>query len=1123
MKYLNSKEKWKELLKAFAKKDSNKGIQFEDLVENILCKLFPEKRLDFKGTKQSHDGSKDFWALDSNNDVWWAECKNYVSNLSLKIISPTLFMAELYDIGYLMIFSYSKLNQNLLRKIGIYSNRHGKRTFIYDDENLEKLIIRYYPNEVRRIIGNIPALEEGELYTNSFSEKNPKLYKIDNFEGYYDIKNSELTVGEIYNLNCLVINRKNEKAAVTSKLVGKDLNCFRIYGITKIQKELESNELFMFSVKVNLLTWKNKIKLPAIKISDCSGKICNVPVEKTYACVAGHDEPLVGEFFEKIVSEINTTIQDEHFSGILVYGHGGCGKTRILYESSRNLIARDYKVLDFTGFDNGNNWINVIKEIIYCVFSVSEDLVLEIISSIETEFPLECARQSIENMSVYKLLSALKSKDFNALEGLYNIIFEKMRNKKYALIIDNFQSYSPKLVDFFNSMISYYLDCGRPVNITLLFSVNVNLIYDNSFSEFISRFLPLSGKNLSSKFYCAEIPGFKNVDQAMVFLGNRLKLSEFPQHSQVKSILNSKGLFNPKHLELLADHLITQGCVIMKDGTGFIPDNSQFIKCLDLVPPEYQKLFQINYKIFLEKNSGHQEDFKLILSVIYLFEKIENKHIDIFHLNADSIKLLCSHGYLVNRGQSQFPSYTVEHDLSSQCLEKDIYNDLLLTVSGKIVKLRLLNSKKLKLTECNKSLCILSGTKKLSLNKLKKINAYDIDNLQNRHKLPFANYLLEKSLEYIDDEPVQMMRNINVICNYVSDHLGVQTAEEYYDKAHDTIKALKEKTPDMLEELFSFYIHDAENKMHLSMSNDVMELYDEFDDIIKSISVSDADMRLKLLYAHAYILNRKFVCGKLENDPTKRIRMLESSKCICQKNSFWDIQFENYFDESNLYFSDPEKKQLLINALQNGFDAFLKTTSLQKKKFMPNFLSKKLLYLCIVQNFKKGLKVSESSIEYIHKNKDINYHIFFRKRYLKYQFICLTALGKSDKTAELLRQLSVIDDLSGNVDKFEILYYFFVFSYCKKSKRDAKSYFEELYSYASAKSFNSKYICILTDCAIKLRSLFDDKELKLDLKCDCCPSIDKVISADKSGLDKAIKSFRTIAAISTKDGINFYY
>ena len=136
-----------------------------------------------------------------------------------------------------------------------------------------------------------------------------------------------------------------------------------------------------------------------------------------------------------------------------------------------------------------------------------------------------------------------------------------------------------------------------------------------------------------------------------------------------------------------------------------------------------------------------------------------------------------------------------------------------------------------------------------------------------------------------------------------------------------------------------------------------------------------------------------FVCGKIENDPFKRIDMLYKSEEICNKYGFWDIQFENYFDEANLYISDPDKRQDLLLALNNGFDAFRKTTVYQKKKFMPNFLSKKLQYMCIEQDFKKALSTSEKALEYLQQNNDINYHLFFKKRYLKYRFICMIALN----------------------------------------------------------------------------------------------------------------------------------
>lgn len=85
--------------------------------------------------------------------------------------------------------------------------------------------------------------------------------------------------------------------------------------------------------------------------------------------------------------------------------------------------------------------------------------------------------------------------------------------------------------------------------------------------------------------------------------------------------------------------------------------------------------------------------------------------------------------------------------------------------------------------------------------------------------------------------------------------------------------------------------------------------------------------------------------------------------------------------------------------------------------------------------------------------------------------ICLIALNKTEKVEELLRQLSVIDDLSGNTDKFEVMYYYFIYFFCQKNQHQARAYFEEMYNYANENSAHSeKYICILTDCAIKLRS-----------------------------------------------------
>lgn len=88
--------------------DLNKGIMFEHLVEKLLASMFDKSNLVFNSTKASHDGSKDFWAIDEENNVWWAECKNYTPNISLTQLAPTLIMAEINNVHYLFFFQLLK-------------------------------------------------------------------------------------------------------------------------------------------------------------------------------------------------------------------------------------------------------------------------------------------------------------------------------------------------------------------------------------------------------------------------------------------------------------------------------------------------------------------------------------------------------------------------------------------------------------------------------------------------------------------------------------------------------------------------------------------------------------------------------------------------------------------------------------------------------------------------------------------------------------------------------------------------------------------------------------------------------------------------------------------------------
>ena len=186
-------------------KDPNKGIQFEVLVEYLLSQKFTAEELCFKNTKLSHDGNKDFWAIDAANEVWWAECKNYTPNIALTQLAPTLIMAEINQVSHLMFFSYSSLNANLKKRIAQYSYKYNKEIFLYDDESLEQLIFLYDKEIIHKKYAPELYKPSEKLEIIFFNEINASVVTQNTFDENYEIK--ELNVGSIYDLNVIFINR----------------------------------------------------------------------------------------------------------------------------------------------------------------------------------------------------------------------------------------------------------------------------------------------------------------------------------------------------------------------------------------------------------------------------------------------------------------------------------------------------------------------------------------------------------------------------------------------------------------------------------------------------------------------------------------------------------------------------------------------------------------------------------------------------------------------------------------------------------------------------------------------------------------------------------------------------
>lgn len=350
MKYL-SEEDWKQYLNYHMEavrqfinnipENPNKGVKFEILVAYLLEYMFEEDELSFQPTKSSHDGNKDFWAIDEANEVWWAECKNYTPNIALTQLAPTLVMAEINQVRHLMFFSYSKLNVNLKRRIAQYSYKYNKEVFLYDDEALEQLIFSYSKDTLQNINQSIQCRPIEELELDFFNEINAAVINRYSFDENYNIE--ELNVGSVYDLNVVLTNRHFNSQIKVTVSVDYAKNLYFDFLNNNIDKELkiwkeeivlEPNQIKLIKCKVRAKKNCKCISLPQLVVTyEKNGVISKQKSteSKNYVCNWNKKMVLIGKQYEDIIKNFSDSCSKRNCA-LLVYGSSGTGKTRILEE-----------------------------------------------------------------------------------------------------------------------------------------------------------------------------------------------------------------------------------------------------------------------------------------------------------------------------------------------------------------------------------------------------------------------------------------------------------------------------------------------------------------------------------------------------------------------------------------------------------------------------------------------------------------------------------------------------------------------------------------------------------------------------------------------------------------------
>ena len=713
-------------------------------------------------------------------------------------------------------------------------------------------------------------------------------------------------------------------------------------------------------------------------------------------------------------------------------------------------------------------------------------------------------------------------------EKFYEVIFYELQKYRYAIIIDNMQSYSPALINFIKALLKF-MSTNNSIDhrFAILFSLNTTLIYHKEYLDFIADFQKLSGVHNKKCYICASVNGFNKEEQAITYLKTLLCLDEYPlNYSYLKEVLKKTSL-NPKYLEIVADKLIQEECIQVKDGIGYILDSEKFKNIINTIPSKYEEVFVSNFNYLISKYFKLESDIEDILALVYFFNVLTNRIFQLLDLNKEALWVLREHDILKERETDFGKEYLFEHDLIEMTLCNRIYPNMLEHAILYIIAHAQVYQTTLKDQYEQYILCNLFN-QKVSKEKILEI-------WEDRKQVKISNKFIYKFYLYFINNMILLKKEfcntefISYVCNCckeVRDSISEVQSEELFELAYAHLKDMSRESVEEKKLYFSFIIHYCENKIRLKKISKCLEIYNNYNNEIEQNIKEFPALNCQLQYAKAYISNRIFVCGKIEGNPQKYLNQWFQSVIIAKRNCFWDIQLENYFDVANLYINDKKNENKLIYNLKKGFDCYQKLPQQLQQKFSVNYYSKLILFHMIKKEYTKSLDKIEEALQNLTNNPCINYHIYFREKYIKYKiinFMLLKNFSTSlDKCMEEYESLLSLTDLLKN--NYEWIFLQAKYAYFLDNDLNFCKYFEKYYKSLALQEKNEKSTeyYMLEELAVKFRTNHPKCEF-LNERATYLSDINYILKMDNNSFTVFEKKYKSVAPIVDSNEKSGYY
>lgn len=421
----------------------NKGIQFESVIEKLLLSMFPEEV--WKRTKESHDGKRDFvYPADTFlKEQKWAECKNYTSNLSINIISPTLIMGAIDNIKSIYFFSYSPLNDTAIENLLCFSEMEKLDIRVYDGNFLENLICIHHQNGLKEFFPDTNFKEACAILEKTQFRIIRALYDLN---GNKIPSTHRFELGESFYIRVIIQNLTMKPLNCIISFCAKNPHVLRC-GTPESVMQLSAGEIEKYSILCEAVN-------PG-KTSYTIQLLVNKKIRKMAGQIAVMDEPYLawsGKNALNAQKEGCQHLMEKDMRPLCIVGESGTGKstlTEILLQEEP--IQKSYKVLKICLTLTRNNCMRSLFSQIFGMYGKE----------------LTPKEQKMDDEAVLSLLANNYAESADMIAQTVMKFYNPER--PYLFVIDDVQKISRPYISLFQKLdaLSYEKNCTIHYLLTL--------------------------------------------------------------------------------------------------------------------------------------------------------------------------------------------------------------------------------------------------------------------------------------------------------------------------------------------------------------------------------------------------------------------------------------------------------------------------------------------------------------------------------------------------------------------------------------------------------------------------------------------------------------------------------